>query len=436
MNLREKLAALRSRRANNSALPAEIAPAPKAATRTSPRQGRSFSVAARRQWQHQQLKNAARKARQNVIETGLYDVITRAPPPEEVKPIVPPERPDNTQDEPEEDKDNESEAPELDEEQMERDEEERALQNANRQLFMDDDDLPKNDSRRPGDEDQKQPRSQEIKDQQQLTAESNDSISKSKDANSLTNRNSELKDPADPSASKNEDQSVDVKDQSEASAKDDNHAFTNNERSGAQPGPFDKPSEQNADRSEKQRPETVQDTSPESPIPSSTPCTPSPQKAPHQQARKRKTTFIRLYDAEPPTNPLGMVDDEADEEAIDQDDQGLYGDYHESHLPESDAEDDGIDNEEITPKSCDRAKLAQFHRQWELEKEKADVANAAAGGVVDDIDEAVDLTDLMRKEEQVQKDNESEDGGSVSGAMASGEAQEHQRQSDDYIKQM
>lgn len=439
MNLREKLAALRSRRANNnSALPAEIAPAPTLATSTSPRQARSFSVAARRQWQHEQLKNAARKARQNVIETGLYDVITREPPPEEVKPIAPPQRSDDTQEEPERFDDNASQAPELDEEQMERDEEERALQNAKRRLFMDDN-VTNNNSRLTADEHQEHARSQHSQDEQQPASERNDSVPKSRDADLLTDgTHSRLKSATEPSASNNEEQSVHLKHRPDASGEVDNNATTSKESAGVQPGRSDEPLERNAGKNEKRSSSTVQDTSPESPIPSPTPRTPSPQKAPRQHAKNRKATRIRLYDVAPPVNPLGMVDDEADEEAIDQDERGQHEDHHESHLPESDGEDDdGIDDEQVTPKSCDKAKLANFHRQWELEKEKADVANAAAGGVVDDVDEAVDLTDLLRKEEQVEQENESDDSGSVSGAMAVGQVEEqHKRQSEDYIKQM
>lgn len=60
-------------------------------------------------------------------------------------------------------------------------------------------------------------------------------------------------------------------------------------------------------------------------------------------------------------------------------------------------DDDAILPDEVQ-KETDVMAMGQFHRQWEMEKEKADIAAATGAGrqLLDDVDEAVDLTNCAK----------------------------------------
>lgn len=144
---------------------------------------------------------------------------------------------------------------------------------------------------------------------------------------------------------------------------------------------------------------TIADTSPisESPEEEGSPVTPA-------SPVKSKSN---LRDTPPPQNPFGMVDEEAsdDEDTPEGEDTAM-----EHFANREEDEDDGIERGPTPQKSAERSKLATFHRRWELEREQQDVQTVAMGGRELDVDEAVDLTELMKRDVEV-KDNFSEEGG-------------------------
>eukprot|EP00178_Gracilaria_changii_P002275 TRINITY_DN13351_c0_g1_i6.p4 TRINITY_DN13351_c0_g1~~TRINITY_DN13351_c0_g1_i6.p4 ORF type:complete len:575 (+),score=122.78 TRINITY_DN13351_c0_g1_i6:28-1725(+) len=361
MTLRERLQALRSRRTSTKTpmLP-QISIKSTTPTGTPTKKSRLHSVAARRQWHHQQLQNAAKKAHQNVIDTGVYDLITRAPPPENIEPP-------QLEAEPEHDVENDhSQSPELDEEQMERDEEERALENANRQMVFD-------------------------HDSKQSVDQSHEQLQTTHSSQKTDVRPS--KPPEHPQQQSNENETP----------------------------PQTCPPVFN------QKPSLApqHDTSPQ-----------TPEHSEQNTVQNSNHNTLRLFEQPRPLNPLGMVDDEADEQdaegdAINEDDHEL------DKAVESDAELDGIDHDQHSPSAKDKHTLAQFHRQWQLDKDKNDLTVAANGGVVDDIDEAVDLTDLLQKEAQRVDDDQDEHNAGASGtANTSNEAHETAHHSERYMELM
>ncbi|CAN8063328.1 unnamed protein product [Agarophyton chilense] len=424
MNLRERLAALRSRRTSSKLdIPSQLvlnSPSPKG---TPSKKSRLHSEAARRQWHQQQLHNAARKARQNVMETGLYDVLTRAPPPEKVvPPLVKEEKQADAQPSDSEDEDEEGEHVEIDEEQMEIYEEERALQHANRQLLFDDHSVP---------ESSKLSLDQPRKD---ITAHSCEKkvVLESPDTAEL--QYSEQVDDPDPI---HKEQPTTNMTTSPVSVPDHPPSFAGPNALQSGPHQSQQLKEQHTVSKENNRSPQNEDPTISS-VKANTRLAPlqdtSPQ-TPDQPALKgaEKKDALRFLCNDRLSNPLGIVDEEADEENA----GGNGAVSHELEAIDSDGDDDCIDHDEVAPSAIDRNNLAQFHRMWQLDKDKNDLAVAAAGGVVDDIDDAVDLTELLHKEEQTAKDNESEHDGSVFGAApVSNEVDETKQQSEQYMEQM
>lgn len=117
--------------------------------------------------------------------------------------------------------------------------------------------------------------------------------------------------------------------------------------------------------------------------------------------------------SKPAMNPLGMVEEEADDEDahLEQEESPTAEQFTDSE--DENNGDDGIVHDTPTQNPSDAAQLAKFHRDWEMNKEQADI-QAAAGVPFNDMDEAMDLTDLLRKEEA---DVGDADNASLSGAQ-------------------
>ncbi|KAI0564527.1 hypothetical protein FGB62_25g65 [Gracilaria domingensis] len=423
MNLRERIQALRSRRASDKLDKPLVRPKANLKS-TSPagtpsKQSRTHSVAARQQWHRQQLQNAAKKARQNIIDTGVYDVITRAPPPEKKEePLVKAEPPDHSENEDTRDG-NESDGPELEEEQMERDEEERALEHANQRLLLD------GNSKQSADQPQEQLTTADEEHEPHRSSQHH--LVKTHEQTELTEAQIKDKPSSGANPSQAPDESGTTRPTGENDLQPDQHPSDALEENQDAPTTEKQRCDDEEQNPKPQtRPAPVQDTSPQTPD------------QPARKATAKKNNF-RWFDKAPPLNPLGMVDDEAHEDNADEAANLVNerDDLFDAHANESDGDDDGIDHDEVSPSATDKNKLAQFHRRWQLDKEKNDLAVAAAGGVVDDIDEAVDLTDLLQKDGQHVKDNESDHDASLSGADNTvNEADETKRQSENYMEQM